>query len=140
MILALFSWPLQVQAAVMVPGSNPCAEAITSDDPPSIARIFCPLIKVINFLVFSASLVFGIMLGYGGIKMSLALGDPKGFEGAKMTMTYAVMGLAVVLGFFVILNIASAMFGYNLVSPDNITNTFFGNMNALLEMIGITED
>lgn len=114
------------------------AEGSPEDDPPLILFIACPLIKAINVLVFASTLVFAAMLGWGAIKMSLALGDPKGYEAAKNTMFYAFIGFCVVVFSFVILNIVSRIFGWSIGgNPNDLFMTFQTNFENFLGSFGI---
>jgi hypothetical protein len=61
-----------------------------------------------------------VIVVYGGIKLSMSFGDPKAFEGGKTTWTYAVIGFAVVLGFFLILAIVMGILGSTYyTTPDS---------------------
>jgi len=106
-------------------------------DPPEIIAIICPLLRVINILLFSASFIFAIMLGYAGIKLSMALGDPKGYESARLTMLYAFIGLFVVLASFTLISIVTGLFGFSITSPQSLVNLFFGNIVLFLGNFGI---
>lgn len=101
-----------------------CSDIITGTsegaDPPTLAQIVCPFARVLNIAILAAGAVFVLMLLYGGIKLTLALGDPKGYEGAKNTMTWALLGFLVIIGAVAILFIATRLFGIQF----DITNPF----------------
>lgn len=84
---------------------------LTSGDAPTPVQIVCPLLRVVNFMVLVVGAVFVIMILYGAIKLSMALGDPKGLEGARQTWTWTIVGGLIVLGFFAIFTIVVGIFG-----------------------------
>jgi hypothetical protein len=106
--------------------------SLTADSPPQLHQIVCPVARVFNLLLFAAGVVLVVMLAYGGIKISSALGDPKGFEAGKQTLTYAIIGVACVLGVFVILNIVMSLLGINYGILD-----VFGNLQHAIQEVGI---
>ena len=65
------------------------------------------------FLLSGIAAVFFIIIA--GIKLMLSGGDPIKVEKAKNTFTYALIGLAVVLLSFVILQIVSVITGTNCI-------------------------
>jgi hypothetical protein len=94
--------------------SNLANKAANPNTPDSILYLVCPIIRLINvgFVVLGAVVV--IMVVYGGIKASLAFGDPKALQGAKMTWTWAAIGAGVVLLSVVIIPIILKLFGIDL--------------------------
>ena len=77
----------------------------------SIAQIVCPVVAGINALVLTAGAGCVIVLFYSSIKYATSQGDPKGALGAKMTLTYAIYGLLVIVFLYVILNITATALG-----------------------------
>lgn len=75
-----------------------------------VATLKC-LPAVFQNLVTAALLFAGIIALFfiilGGIKLILSQGDPKQIEGARHTLTYAIIGLLLILLSFLILNIVS---------------------------------
>ena len=70
----------------------------------TLSNLFQGVIKIVNFLIGSATLLaIGYVL-YGGVRMILARGNPSAFEAAKDTMFYAVEGLIIVLLAYLIVN------------------------------------
>lgn len=69
------------------------------------------LITAAIFLVLILALIFTIV---GGIMWITSSGDKEATLKAKNTVTYALVGLALGLGSFVILNIIGQFFGVNL--------------------------
>ena len=88
-----------------------CPTTVDEIDNPTPDQIVCPFMRVINTLVLSSGAMFVIMILFGAIKLSMAMGDPKGFDAAKGTMTWAVIGFLIVVGVFVILTIVTKIFG-----------------------------
>lgn len=68
------------------------------------------LINIFLFAVFVSSLVVLIV---GGIMWVTSRGDKEGMAKAKGTVTYAIVGLVLGLGSFLILNVIGSLFGFN---------------------------
>jgi hypothetical protein len=100
--------------------TTPLTGGEASAGPPTLAQVLCPIIRVVNIAILGAGAIFVLMLLYGGVKLTLALGDPKGFEGAKNTITWAVIGFLIIIGVISILFIASRLFGIQF----DFTNPF----------------
>jgi len=83
----------------------------TNGGPPRITQIVCPFIRIFNVAIYVVGAVFVIMIIYGGIKISMSFGDPKGLESGKLTWTHAVAGAAIVVGFFAIILIITNLLG-----------------------------
>ena len=66
------------------------------------------ILNTVLFVPFVAALVFLI---YGGIRWILSGGDKEGTTKAKETITSALLGLAVVVGSWVLINIVLTFFG-----------------------------
>jgi uncharacterized protein YhhL (DUF1145 family) len=82
-------------------------------------KVVCPFARLLNVALYSAGIVFVIMLVYGGIKLSMAQGDPKAMQAVKGTWTWAVIGFGVVIGFIALLSIATGLFGisFDILNP-----------------------
>ena len=123
--------------------SSKCGGPVTPTtlENPSPLAIVCPVIRVLNVMVLSVGAVFVFMVLYGAIKLSLSLGDPKGYEGAHQTWVWAVIGLGVIVGFYAILLIMDNIFGLGILTGANPTGIFdnlVGALEGLLSEIGIT--
>jgi hypothetical protein len=119
-----------------------CAGSVLVNDanPPSIAGLICPIVRIFNLLILASGLVFAMMIGYGSIKLSMALGDPKGFDAAKMTLFYAFLGFGVVLGSFTILSILSGFLGAGIISnPLSLFDGFLITVGKLMKQVGICD-
>lgn len=71
--------------------------------------------------IVTAALVFAgvvavIIVIISGIKFITSSGDPKQVEGAKHTMTYAIIGLVIILLSFFIIKIIAALTGANCIT------------------------
>ena len=66
------------------------------------------ILNTVIFVAFVAALVFLII---GGIKWIMSGGDKEGTGKAKEAVTAALIGLAVVLGSWVLINIVLSLFG-----------------------------
>lgn len=66
------------------------------------------ILNTVIFVAFVAALVFLII---GGIKWIMSGGDKEGTSKAKEAVTAALIGLAVVLGSWVLINIVLSLFG-----------------------------
>lgn len=82
--------------------------------PNGVATLDCILPLFRN--VIAAALVFAgvvavFMIIYSGIKLILSGGDAKQLEGARHTLTYAIIGLLIVLLSFAIVNLIGFITG-----------------------------
>lgn len=68
-----------------------------------IQGIECILIAILNLAVRLAGIAVFLMLIIGGFKYLTAGGDPKKAESAQKTITYAIFGLALLIGGWFIL-------------------------------------
>jgi len=59
--------------------------------------------KILNVAVELAVVVLFIFLVIGGFKFITSGGDPKATESAKNTLTYAILGLVLLIGIWLIL-------------------------------------
>jgi len=70
---------------------------------------------VISAMVLSGLLVF-LLLVFGGMKYLTAQGDKEQVESARNTITYAIIGLVIVIGSYAIIRLIEAFFGLNILS------------------------
>ncbi len=99
--------------------------------------------RALNVLVLSAGAVFvgfAIMAAY---KFATAEGDPKGIQGAKQSLTYAVIGLCVVVGVFainaIVVGILAPTGGAsgNLTNPGGLFNMIKTSIDEIEDFAGI---
>jgi len=74
----------------------------------TVEAIVPKVISTILFVAFVAALIFLII---GGVKWIISGGDKEGTTKAKETVTSALIGLAVVLGSWILINIILRFFG-----------------------------
>ncbi len=94
-----------------------CVGSEASNSPPSFACIPEVIQNVINGFLYFAGTVAMFFIVFAGIKYLLSGGDPKQVEGAKKTLTYAIIGLIVVLSAFFIINFLHYITGVSLDFP-----------------------
>lgn len=72
--------------------------------------------RIIDALLALAGSVALILIIVGGIRWITSQGDPKALAQARTTLTYAIIGLFLVLTSFLILNIIGEILGINLTT------------------------
>jgi hypothetical protein len=83
-----------------------CADCWADCAPEEIATIQCIECIFMNFLNIAttlAGLAVFVMFIAGGFQYLTSMGDPKGTESARNTLTYAVLGLVLVIAAWFIL-------------------------------------
>lgn len=71
--------------------------------------------SVINALFGFAGVTALILIIYSGIKFMASGGDPKQVEGARKTLTYAVIGLIIIFFAYFIINLISYFTGVQCI-------------------------
>lgn len=109
---------------------------------PDLVQIVCPILRVYNFLILASGVVLIGMIAIGGIRLSMSLGDPKGFQSASRTWTFTLWGVGLVLGSFLILRILNATLGLglNFASPIQVFNAFTCKLWRFLDAMLIEQD
>lgn len=87
-----------------------------------ISDLTCIFQRVVSYALGFAGIVLFVLLVTGGFKFITSGGDPKAVEGARNTITYAVIGLIVVIASFLILVLIYNITGvdvtkFNVVTP-----------------------
>lgn len=88
-------------------------------DGTEIATLGClPIVikNVINWALIFAGVVALVLIIYAGFKFVTSKGDPQGVDDAKKTLTYAIIGLIVILFSFAILNLISTVTGVGQIT------------------------
>ena len=85
----------------------------------------------LNILILISSAIFVGFVVFAAYKFASSEGDPKGIQGAKQSLTYAVIGLLVVVGVFVINAVV-----INILNPTN--PTALSDLGNLFRSIRIT--
>lgn len=100
--------------------ADDCVRNITVNGTPiSVSTIGCLETYVGNAISFIFALIGAIALIYlilGSIKFVTSGGDQKAVEEAKKNITYAILGLAVILSIYLIFNILGVAMGIDLLS------------------------
>jgi hypothetical protein len=93
--------------------------------PEGVATLACvPIVfqNVVNAaLMFSGVVAVGFII-WSGIKMINSGGDPKQVQGARQTLTYAIIGLIVILLSFFIVSLVSNIFGVSCIQQFGFDN------------------
>jgi len=80
-----------------------CWEACTVDTVAKIECLECIVQIILNFVIRLAGIAVFVMLIIGGFKYLTSGGDPKAKESAQKTITYAIFGLVLLLGGWLVL-------------------------------------
>jgi hypothetical protein len=83
------------------------------DDVAQISDLTDIFQRVVSYALGFAGIVLFILLITGGFKYITSGGDPKAVEGARNTITYAIIGLIVIVASFLILVLI-----YNITGVD----------------------
>lgn len=85
---------------------------MTSGPPPAqLSALETVFGNVVNVALGFAGIVLFVMLLVGGFRYITAGGDPKGIEGARKTLTYAIAGMVLVALSYLILNFIANLTG-----------------------------
>jgi small-conductance mechanosensitive channel len=113
------------------------ANALTCDyDPssgevPPVSQIVCPIVRGINIAILIAGVVFTMYVIISAYKFFTSVGDPKATEGARKTLTYAVIGFIIVISSYTIFTIlTSSVLGINISF-----NIFEGIQTAICDLL-----
>jgi len=101
-----------------------CATALGNSDAPQLACLIGVVGSFINLAFVFLGAVCLIFLLYGAIKFITSQGDPKAIKSARDTMTYAVIGTALVLSTYIIGGIVAATFVANNVDIFKLPKAF----------------
>lgn len=71
----------------------------------SVVGILCAIVNTINLLLVFAGTIALLFLLYGGFQYIISGGDEKALLAAKNTITFAILGLFLVLGSLVGVNL-----------------------------------
>lgn len=71
---------------------------------------------IIKYALGFAGIVLFILLVIGGFKFITSGGDPKAVEGAKKTLTSAIMGLVIILVAYLLLVLITAITGVDVTT------------------------
>ena len=88
-----------------------CIKTIGGVDVPTLKCLEAVYQQILMITISLGLLALFVMLTIGGFKFLTAGGDPKAAASAKQTMTYAVMGIALMAIAFLIFSIIEAYTG-----------------------------
>lgn len=77
----------------------------------TIQGLECVFGNIVAVAIPFAGVALFVMLLIGGLKLLTAGGDPKANESAKNTMTYAIFGLVLIVGSYLILKFLATFTG-----------------------------
>jgi hypothetical protein len=69
--------------------------------------------EIVTLLFFIAGLVFFIMIVISGLKMMTSGGDREKFAGARSSLVYAIIGIVIVAGSFLIVEVVFGLLHVN---------------------------
>ena len=101
---------------------NFCIHTLDGTTAPTIQGLQCAIANVLSVFISIVGLAGFVMLIYGSVKLMLSGGNSGGTEEAQKTMTFAVVGIVVVLSSFIILNLISSFTGVSLIKTFAIPN------------------
>ncbi len=84
--------------------------------PPTIHDIQTIFQNIIGLLAPATAVAFLIMLIVGGFKFLTSGGDPKAVGSARSTMTYAILGVILVVASWLILVLVKEITGYDVTT------------------------
>jgi len=84
-------------AGLALAATSTASSSVVLPNPISASSFTQVVASVTNFLLFIAAPLTAIMALVGGFQMITANGDPEKFSRGRKTLTYAVIGFAVVL-------------------------------------------
>lgn len=88
-----------------------------------VATLRClPIVikNVIQWALIFAGVIALFLIIYSGFKFVTSKGDPQEVDGAKKTLTYAIVGLILILLSFAILNLIAAVTGVSQITNPEI--------------------
>lgn len=100
-----------------------------------IRLILDPIIRLLNLVTGLAGFFFMAMLFYAAYKYAIAQGDPKMLQGAKDTLTHAIMGFIIAGGAFAIINWLANVLGIGGAALDNPSGASQGAIQELIDFI-----
>ncbi|HNP89406.1 MAG: hypothetical protein BWY24_00282 [Microgenomates group bacterium ADurb.Bin219] len=93
-------------------------------DPIKVATIKgfeCIFANILNIVVRFAGIALFLMFLVGGFKYLTSGGDPKKSQAAQQTLTYAIIGLVVILGAWIIFLLIKEFTGVDVLNFEIVT-------------------
>lgn len=104
---------------------------------PNLLGLICVIVRLLNVFVLSVGAIFVMFVFISAIKYGLAQGDPKALQGAKQTLTLAIIGMLVVIGVFTILTILRNIFGLQYQILTNPFDVLSDRLATLMKQLNI---
>lgn len=92
-------------------GVQTCWELYAPNDVATIQALECIILQFFHIIVLLAGLAVFVMIIISGFKWLASGGNPKAVESARNTVTYAVLGLALIIGIWFILQFIETFTG-----------------------------
>lgn len=105
----------RISNVFLVYAQGPTWSSPAGEDPATLKDIEVIFARIIRIAAQIAGLALFVMLVVGGFKLLSSSGDAQKAEEAKQTMTYAIIGLAVIAGSWLILKILEDFLGIKLL-------------------------
>jgi hypothetical protein len=87
---------------------------ITANEPATIGHLQYVFQNIVSVVLALAGIACFLMLLVGGFRFLTAGGDPKAAASAKGTLTYAILGLVLLVGTWLILKLLETFTGVSL--------------------------
>lgn len=91
---------------------------VFADEPKQIGEAVGIIENIIELLAPAAAVAFLIMLIVGGFQFVTSGGDPKAAGAARTTLTYAVIGIVLVVAVWLILLLIGTITGVNVTNVE----------------------
>src|SRR3989338_5618952 len=92
------------------------ATPVYAKDPAQLSGIVQIIENIIKLLAPAAGIAFFVMLLFGGYQFLTSGGDPKAVGAARGTLTYAVIGIILVVSAWLILQLVGNITGANVTT------------------------
>ncbi len=99
-----------------IPTKTLAAPTQISNNPAQISDIVIVLQNIISLLAPFAGLAFFVMLLYGGYKFINSGGDPKNAAAARSVLTYAIVGVILVVVSYLLIKLIANVTGANVTN------------------------
>ncbi len=102
--------PVTTTPGVIQPGCE-----ITAEGAPTLKCLEAVFANILSVVVSLAGIALFVMLTIGALRYLTSGGEPKAAEAAQKTMTSAILGLALIIGSYLILKLVSTFTGIDLL-------------------------
>lgn len=110
--LLVLSAPSILGYIIVVPNLS----TVYADNPAEIGQIVLIIKNIIKLLVPAAAIAFLLMLIIGGVQFVMSGGDAKAAAGARSTLTYALIGVILVVVVWLILLLVQFVTGVDVTN------------------------